>query len=65
MPVLLAEVARDDPTLLGLRSRLGAVVAHDGLARLVLDAIPIAVLLSDSSTTMRIRKLSEQSAYPC
>lgn len=57
VPVLLAEVARDDAPLLGLRGRLRAVVADDGATRLVLDTVAIAILLSDCSSAANRRKV--------
>lgn len=55
VPVLLAEVAGDDTTLLGLRSRLGTIIADDGATRLVLDTVAIAIFLTDCSSTVKQR----------
>jgi hypothetical protein len=53
MPTLVAEVARDDPPPLDCRSRLVAVVADDGPAVLVLEAVAVAVFLANRAAPAR------------
>ena len=51
VPMLLAKVARDYTVLLGERGRLVALIAEHRLAKLILEAVPIAVFLPYRSST--------------
>lgn len=51
VPVLVAEVARNDLALLGERRRRAALVAEDRSSDLVLESVAVAVFLSDGSST--------------
>jgi hypothetical protein len=58
VPVLVAEVARNDAAvLLGLSGTV-AVVTDDASAVLILEAVAIAIFLSDSATAVQGRRES-------
>jgi hypothetical protein len=56
VPVLVAEIARNDAAVLLRLSGAVAVVTDDASAVLVLEAVAIAVFLSDGATAESERK---------